>query len=80
MKEVDFSETSPACDLKLIDLMKIYLWEKVKTVDFSKTIAACDLKIGTCRQLIEIMKVCEYLRSCHFCSIYFPGFVYFVLY
>ena len=37
-----------------------FLWEKVKTVDFSETIAACDLKFGRCRQLIEIMKVCEY--------------------
>ena len=27
---------------------------------FHKTIAACDLKVGRCRQLIEIMKVCEY--------------------
>ena len=33
--------------------------KKVKTVDFSETIAACDLKVGRCRQLIEIMKVCE---------------------
>ena len=24
------------------------------------TVTACDLKIGTCRQLIEFMKVCEY--------------------
>ena len=31
----------------------------MKTVDFSETIAACDLKVGICRQLIEIMKVCE---------------------
>ena len=37
-----------------------FLWEKVKTVDFSETIAAGDLKVGRCRQLIEIMKVCEY--------------------
>ena len=37
-----------------------FLWEKVKTVDFSETIAACDLKDSRCRQLIEIMKVCEY--------------------
>ena len=37
-----------------------FLWKKVKTVDFSETIAACDLKVGRCRQLIEIMKVCEY--------------------
>ena len=25
-----------------------------------ETIADCDLKVGRCRQLIEIMKVCEY--------------------
>ena len=37
-----------------------FLWEKVKTVDFSETIVACDLKVSRCRQLIEIMKVCEY--------------------
>ena len=36
-----------------------FLWEKVKTLDFSETIAACELKVGRCRQLIEIMKVCE---------------------
>ena len=33
-----------------------FLWDKVK----SEAIAACDLKVGRCRQLIEIMKVCEY--------------------
>ena len=32
----------------------------MKTVDFSETIAARDLKVGRCRQLIEIVKVCEY--------------------
>ena len=32
----------------------------MKIVDFSETIAACDLKVGRCRQLIEIMRVCEY--------------------
>ena len=37
-----------------------FLWEKVKPVDFSETIAACDLKVGRCRQLNEIMKLCEY--------------------
>ena len=31
----------------------------MKTVDFSETIEACDLKFGTCRQLIELMKVSE---------------------
>ena len=34
--------------------------KKVKTVDFSETIAASDLKNGRCRQLIELMMVCEY--------------------
>ena len=33
---------------------------KVKTVDVSETVVACDLKVGSCRQLIEVMKVCEY--------------------
>ena len=37
-----------------------FIWEKGKTVDFSETIAARDLKVGRCRQLIEIVKVCEY--------------------
>ena len=32
----------------------------MKTVDFSETIVACDPKVGRCRQLIEIIKVCEY--------------------
>ena len=34
----------------------------MKTVDFSETIATCDLNVGRCRQLIDIMKVCEYCR------------------
>ena len=33
---------------------------KSETVDFSERIAASDLKFGRCRQLIEVMKVCEY--------------------
>ena len=32
----------------------------MKTVDFSETIAACHLKVGKYKQLIELMKVCEY--------------------
>ena len=32
----------------------------IKNSGFLKTIAACDLKVGRCRQVIEIMKVCEY--------------------
>ena len=35
----------------------------MKTVDFSETIEACDLKVGRYRQLIDFMKVCEYVRS-----------------
>ena len=35
----------------------------MKTVDFSETIEACDLKVGRYRQLIDLMKVCEYLGS-----------------
>ena len=33
---------------------------KSENSGFSETIAACDLKVGRCRQLIELMKVCEY--------------------
>ena len=33
---------------------------KSETVDLSETFAAFDLKVGRCRQLIKIMKVCEY--------------------
>ena len=38
----------------------VFLWEKGENSGFLETIAACDLKVGRCRQLIEIMKVCEY--------------------
>ena len=41
-------------------VIEAFLLEKVKTMDFSETIAACDLKVGRWRQLIEVMKVCEY--------------------
>ena len=37
-----------------------FLMGKVKTVDFSESIVASDLKVDRCRQLIEVMKVCEY--------------------
>ena len=46
------------------------------TEDFSETIAASDLKVRRSRHLIELTKVCEG----HFFTIYFPGFVCFVLY
>ena len=32
----------------------------MKTVDFSETVEVFDLKVGRYRQIIEIMKVCEY--------------------
>ena len=32
----------------------------MKIMDFSETIAACDLKGGIHRQLMELIKVCEY--------------------
>ena len=49
-------------------------------MDLSETLAANDLKVGTCRQLIEFMKMCEYGRSRSFLYHMFPGFVCFVLY
>ena len=48
------------------DNVNFYNLGKVRTVDFSETIAACDLNVGRCRQLIELMKVCEYSRSMSF--------------
>ena len=32
----------------------------METVEFCETVAACDLKVDSWRQLIELMKVCEY--------------------
>ena len=50
----------------------------METEDFSETIAASDLKGRRSRHLIEFTKVCE--GQGHFFTIYFPGFVSFVLY
>ena len=50
----------------------------METEDFSETIAASDLKGRRNRHLIEFTKVCE--GQGHFFTIYFPGFVCFVLY
>ena len=47
------------CKVKFGNL-GFFLLEKVKSVDFSESIAASDLKVGRCRQLIEVMKLCEY--------------------
>ena len=46
-------------------------------MDFSETIAACDLKVGRCRQPIQLMKVCEYLRSMSFLYHIFSRFCMF---
>ena len=35
----------------------------MKTVDFSETIASLDLKVGRHRQLMKLMKICDYSRS-----------------
>ena len=29
----------------------------------SESIAACDLKVGRCRQLVELIELCEFRRS-----------------
>ena len=50
----------------------------MKTVDFSEFISASDLKGRRSRHLIEFAKVCE--GQLHFFTIYFPGFICFVLY
>ena len=50
----------------------------MKTVDFSRTIAASGLKGSRSRHLIEFMKVYE--GQGNFFTMYFPGFVCFVLY
>ena len=59
-------------------VIQAFLSEKVETEDFSETIAASDLKGRRSRHLIELTEVCE--GQGHFFTIYFPGFVYFVLY
>ena len=45
-------------------------------VNFSETFAACDLKVGRCKQLIEVMKVCEYCRSRSFLDLGPRSFLY----
>ena len=52
----------------------------MKIVDLSETIAACDLKVGRCRQLIEMGRYVSIEGQCHFFTIYFQGYVCFVLY
>ena len=45
-------------------------------MDFSETFAAWDLKFGRCRQLIELMKICGYLRSRSFLDLGPISFAY----
>ena len=49
----------------------------MKTVDFSGIIETCDLKVGSCRQLIDFMKVCEHKRSMSFFLPYISRFCMF---
>ena len=49
----------------------------MKTVEISETIAGSDLKVGRCRQLIELMKLCEYRRSRSFLYHIFSRFCMF---
>ena len=48
----------------------------MKSVDFSEIIAACDLKVGRRRQLVDLMKRCEYSRSMSFLDIGQRSFIY----
>ena len=48
----------------------------MKTVDFSETVAACDLKVVRCRQLVDLMKRCEYSRSRSFLDLVPRSFTY----
>ena len=43
--------------------------EKVKTLDFLDRFVASDLKVGRYRQLIELMKLCEYSRTMSFLDV-----------
>ena len=48
----------------------------MKTVDFSEFLAACDLRVGRFRQLIDFMKVCNYLKSMSFLAFGPRSFTY----
>ena len=41
----------------------------MKTVDFSEIFEACDLIVGRSRQLIDFMKVNDYLGQGHFLTL-----------
>ena len=43
---------------------------------FSETVAACDMKVGRHKQLIELIKVCEYSRSMSFLDLGPRSFTY----
>ena len=52
----------------------------MKIVGFSETIEACDLKVGRYRHRIDLFRYVSIEGQGHFFTIYFPGFVCFVLY
>ena len=45
-------------------------------MDFSETIAASDLTVGKCKQLVDLMKRCEFLRSRSFLGLGPRSFTY----
>ena len=47
-------------------------------MDFSERFVACDLKVGTCIQLIELMKSYEYSRSMSSLDIDQRSFTYYI--
>ena len=63
---IDCSNENPRVTLTYIFYGKVkfrnlgFSTGKSENSGFSETIAACDLKVGGCRQLISVMKVCEY--------------------
>ena len=50
--------------------------KKVKALNFSGNFETCDLKVGRYRQLIDLMKCCEYSRSRSFLYLGQRSFTY----
>ena len=55
---------------------KALQWKKVKALNFSGNFETCDLKVGRYRQLIDLMKCCEYSRSRSFLDLDQRSFTY----
>ena len=48
----------------------------MKTVDFSEINVACDVKVGRCKQVVDLMKRCEYSGSSSFLDLGQRSFTY----